>query len=288
MELAAAIDHFPESTPIIPFATKGEATQRAVDLAYALHEGRTRNQYLVFADVPQEAMDYWCDNRDGMTLSGRFNCSRVSKIMVLKLVLPLIVDSAKYAWDYMLSEMALRMGTGRGGGIEELHRGYIVQLNFDDMIKQADRWWDHYHRVYPWTGCTIVLEIGLPEAAGRLAFDARQWLETAGSNVHIAITMVVYTDVQKIVIKYLGAMCISDIRCTAGGDYSEERWAILEAVARFGFHSGRLGIRSRIRRILLRGNWRGWREGCGDGISRMTSRVDIVAVEQASRTERDS
>jgi hypothetical protein len=76
---------------------------------------------------------------------------------------------------------------------------------FVDMIKQADRFYHTGRRfanaVGLSIGCDVVVEAGLPGAEGRLDFEARRWLQAEGSNVTMAVTVVVWDDVERIVVK---------------------------------------------------------------------------------------
>jgi hypothetical protein len=87
-----AIAHLPPETPIISFTTKEEVTTRAEIYSNALLDSLLTNQYLIFTNVPQSAMDYWCWSDAGVLKSGRFNYSKSSRITVLKITKPDILN----------------------------------------------------------------------------------------------------------------------------------------------------------------------------------------------------
>jgi hypothetical protein len=196
-----AIAHLPPQTPIIPFTTKDEATSRAEIHADALEDGHLKGQYLVFTNVPQSAMDYWCWSDKGVLHSGRFNYSKASQIMVLKIPKPDILHEVLCAWDHVWHLKEYDIGLYEKENRDEYYifHGYLSQLIFVDMIKQTDR----YYRTGPLRGggCTVVIEAGLPCAEARLDFDARRWLEAEGGNVSMAVAVVVWEVLERIVVK---------------------------------------------------------------------------------------
>jgi hypothetical protein len=208
------LEGFPEGTEIRQFTNILSVRKRSHDRQIALLQDKTQNPFLIFSDVPDS--EFWkiYEETPRTSRTTRIFYSWKTHTLILKIIPFAAHEIAKEEFKLCIGVQIIKMGL-RG----ELDPIGETGIRFGDFMKEPNAGWA---RLSQTPNPSFVLETGLSESSGRLVLDARGWLESIGSTVQIAVTMMVNRKKPEIVVQrwevlprvYYTRACLSPTSCT--------------------------------------------------------------------------
>ncbi|PSS09275.1 hypothetical protein M430DRAFT_53800 [Amorphotheca resinae ATCC 22711] len=187
------LEGFPEGTEIRQFTNILSVRKRSHDRHIALLQDKTQNPFLIFTDVPDSEFLKICEKTPRTSRTTRILYSWKTHTLILKIMPYIAHETAKEELKLCIGIQITTMGLGG-----ELYPIGQTTIRFGDFTKEPDGGWA---RLSQNPNPSFVLEIGLSESSGRLVLDARGWLESTGSTVQIAVTIMVNRKKPEIVVQ---------------------------------------------------------------------------------------
>ncbi|KAH8705065.1 hypothetical protein BGW36DRAFT_353490 [Talaromyces proteolyticus] len=146
----------------------------------ALYEDKTREQFVVVSKFPPSSLSKLDENFFKFV---RLSYNKNTQLAVFKVMYGTAHELACREFLYCIYDELTAMNVMR-----ELDSLGTSTVTIGNWTKQADECWAPKAQD---TNLRVIFEIGLSESSRHLAMDARGWLETQGSTIELAITMIV-------------------------------------------------------------------------------------------------
>jgi hypothetical protein len=193
----------PDDTTRASFTSIQSLRKRAADQLRALQKDQTRNQFLVFVDVPYDEF-LKIEKASTTNTYIRWIYEKITQLLIIKVMASPEHESAIESFKLPLYLQIANMGLDT-----ELDLLGTTSIHYGSFSKRADACLglvgsDPIH-------LTTILEVGLSESSPKLTLDAQGWLLSNGSTVQIAITIEISRSRPEIVVRcWEHAPCLHD------------------------------------------------------------------------------
>jgi hypothetical protein len=182
-----------EGLELYPFTGVQSLRKRLNDRRDALQKDTTRDQFLVFSNVPVSIASNMSDDSCRVSKFARLSYNVTTQTLIVKIMPSPEHEAASRAFYDCIRDEILAMNLE-----DEVEPLGSTTVQIGIWKKEADECWAPSARN---TQLSAIFEVGLSESSRRLSLDARGWLETSGSSVKVVITLKIDRNIPQITIK---------------------------------------------------------------------------------------
>jgi hypothetical protein len=191
--LADVLQVLPQTTVQHNFVSLDDLQQRLTD--YRRAKQQSDNQFIIFLHVPKGQVLQITDDSTFPLNGSRISYERTTKILIIKIPHE-PHEVAKEEFANILNQKFAQINLSHA-----LRKTGSTTRTYGNWIKEPDASWEPKSLLADQAGPSLVLEVGLSEAAGKLRLDARGWIEATNSQTRIVITVRVMREIPRMIIQ---------------------------------------------------------------------------------------